>query len=51
MNHKEDLTRMNLNDTLQIVLIGAGTGFGSTFGVEMARYLIETLKNRKKLVK
>lgn len=38
---------MTYIDAFQIVLIGAGTGFGSTFGVEMARYFIERLKAKK----
>ncbi len=38
---------MDFTDGIQIVLIGAATGFGSTFGVEMARFLIENLRKRK----
>ncbi len=37
---------MTFTDAFQIVLIGAGTGFGTTFGVEMAKYVIEKLRAR-----
>jgi len=37
---------MTFTDAFQIVLIGAGTGFGSTFGVEMARFVIERFRQK-----
>jgi hypothetical protein len=39
---------MTFLDAFQIVLIGASSGFGSTFGVEMAKYVIERLRARKR---
>lgn len=39
---------LTLNDTFQIALVGAWTGFGSTFGIEMAKYFIQQIKNKKK---
>ena len=35
---------LTINDTIQLALVGAWTGFGSTFGVEMAKYVIDRIK-------
>jgi hypothetical protein len=34
-------------DMLQVVLIGVGSGFGSAFGVEVAKALVQYLKGVK----
>ena len=34
-------------DLVQVFVIGAGTGFGSTLGVELARYLVNRAAKRK----
>ena len=38
---------MNTFDILSIVLIGAGTGFGSSVGVELAKALVQYFKTLK----
>lgn len=37
-------------DTMQIILVGASTGFGSALGAELARYLVEFLRDRKRAI-
>ena len=43
---------MVIQDTLQIVVLGVGTGFGSALGTELAKCIVSTVKeNRRKVNK
>jgi hypothetical protein len=38
---------MSSLDAVQIIIIGAATGFGSALGTELARFLVTTIKEKK----
>lgn len=42
---------MAVFDVVQIVFLGLGTGFGSALGMELAKFLVSTIKERREEAK
>lgn len=39
---------MSSFDALQVVFLGVGTGFGSALGTELAKFIVSSIKQKKK---
>jgi len=42
---------LNFTDMMQIAVLGFFTGFGSTCGIEISKYIADQIKNKQKTLR